>query len=290
MATNLSSLIPSTTSATALSNLILVTPNQTVGYQPQNLPSKDGQQTQQPPAILFHYEGENNVTLQSDITDHYVEDNTAVQDQIALRPERVTTNGFIGELNDVAPKELVPLKIVADKLTVVSAYVPVISTTAKIAYNRAAYLYAVTKNAIDASVSAWSSVSGGGGQSVIDGNGISLQPNQNKQQLIFQQFYGYWRNRTLFTVQTPWAVFKNMAIESLRAIQDSETRMITDFDITFKLMRFASTITTDVDVANFQGRSASQAAGITDLGTSTPKLSDSLSSALSSNFPGSLGA
>src|ERR1700729_4349756 len=119
---NISALSQVTTAATALSNLILVSPQSTIGYQPQNAPLANGSPTQPPPSLLFHYEGEQVVSLQSDITDHYIEDNTALQDQIALKPEEVTTHGFIGELNDVAPPILAAVQAIADKLTVIDAY------------------------------------------------------------------------------------------------------------------------------------------------------------------------
>lgn len=269
---NIPSLSSVTGGVTALSNLILVSPQNTIGYQPQAKPVKNGQSQPQPPALLFHYEGEQTVSLDSDITDHYVEDNTAIQDQIALKPEAITATGFIGELNNVAPLGLQTLQKIADKLVTISAYTPGLSATAAIAYNEAFFAYQIAQNAVDSAVSSWQSVTGTGGQNVIGSNGIVIQPNQNKQQLAFQQFYGYWRDRTLFTVQTPWAVFQNCAIKTLRAIQSPETRVITDFEVTFKLMRFAQTFTTDrvIRLGDFQGRASTQAAQEVDLGTSTP--------------------
>lgn len=290
---NLAPLAPITTAATALSNLVLVSPQATQGYQPQNPPTSTGvpSTTAQAPSLLFHYEGEQNVSLQSDITDHYIEDNTAIQDQMALRPERVTTHGFIGELNDIAPKALQILKTAADKLTVVSAYVPVLSLTALIAYDEAFLLYQVGRSLANSAVNTWSSINGTGDENVISAGGLQngvfnpatgqISNIQTKQQIAFQQFYGYWRSRTLFTVQTPWAVFQNMAIENLRAIQDDQTRMITDFEITFKMIRTAKTAETAGIDAILQGRAAQQAAGVTDLGTSTPAPSIDLTTGLS---------
>lgn len=276
MAVNLASLSPATTAATALSNLVLVSPQKTVGYQPQ----LSDQTAQPPPALLFHYEGEQTVAIESDITDHFVEDNTAIQDQISLKPEIVTTHGFIGELNNVAPKALQLLQTLANKLTVVDAYTPALSTTALLAYTNAFLLYQVAQNAINAGVSAWSSLTGQDGLNVIGSSGIQggafsassgeIKNNQTKQQIAFQQFYGYWRARTLFTVQTPWAIFQNMAIQRLRAIQDAESKVITDFEVTFKMMRFASTTTTQGQAPILQGRAISQASGLVDLGTTTP--------------------
>lgn len=279
---NITQLSQIASAATSLSNLILVSPQKTIGYQPQNIPTQNGTTTQPPAALLFHYEGEQTAQLQSDITDHYIEDNTALQDQIALKPEEITTHGFIGELNDVAPPLLAIAQVVADKLTSISAYTPELSITALNAYNQAFQLYQVTQNAINSAVQTWSTLIGVGGESVIGSNGLALQPNQTKQQVMFQQFYGYWRNRTLFTVQTPWAIFQNMAIKSLIALQDDKTNVITDFNVTFKMIRIASTQTSQFSSDNKQGRAGIAAAGVTDLGTSTPQSSIPLSGGLSS--------
>lgn len=266
---NLSALAPLTTSATALSNLILVSPNEVIGYQPENLPDEEGQT--QPEAFLFQYEGEQNLTSECDIPDHFLEDNKAYQDQIAIKPVLYTSHGFIGELNDVVPDFLKPVKFVANKLTAISAYEPALTTTALIAYSEAFFLYQVAANAANAAVAAWATLTGG--------------ETQNKQQIAFQKLYGYQQERRLFTVQTPWAVFQNMALFKLRAIQDDTTNVITDFEVTFKQMRFAVTETGPAGflnsaVSKFQGQAASQASKLTNLGTSAPVPSTSLASGL----------
>lgn len=286
---NLDQLSTDALKAVALSNLILVTPQKIVGIQPQNVSRENGAEVSQESPILFHYEAENSVMLQSDITDHFVEDNTVINDQIALRPEMITTNGLIGELNDVAGYGLQTLKSIADKLTVISGYEPELSVSAQIAYNNAKFAYDVAATVAKSAVSAWSTITGTGGQAVVNGNGISgtgQSLTQTKQELIFQQFYGYWRNRRLFTVQTPWAIFQDMAIERLRAIQDQDTRMITDFEVTFKLLRFAKTKivrneTSGVyDFNNMQARAYNQASPEVNIGPNTPQSAASLTSLL----------
>lgn len=264
---DLSQLSNETTKIAGLSSLIVVSPQQVIGYQPQNPP---GSTASLPEALLFHYEAENTVNLESDITDHYTEDNSAINDHIALRPETVTVRGFIGELNDVVPKALQPLKTIADKLSVMGAFTPGLSESALRAYNEAWFLYNTGASAVNSLVSVYSSISnavtGSTGQNVISQDGVDITKNQTKQQKAFTQFYGYWRNRTLFQVQTPWAVFENMAIKSLRALQDSETAVITDFEITFKMMRYANTVTKKTT----QGRLQSQGSSLVNLGTSAP--------------------
>lgn len=276
---DLSNLTPTTTVATALGNLVLVTPQSPRGYQPQNPTGLVS--TSLLPTLMFHYEGEQTVALESDITDHFIENNTALQDQIALKPEKITTHGFIGELNDVKPSFLKPLEVLAEKLTFISAYTPALSQTAIIANNEAFFFYQTAAMAANVAVSAWDTLTGGGGENIIGSNGLDgafnpttgqVANHQTKQQIAFQQFYGYWVNRYLFTVQTPWAIFTDMAIMNLRAIQDDKTRMISDFEITFKKIRTAST-TINAGIGSItgigEGRFLTQNAGLTNLGTST---------------------
>jgi len=268
---NLSQLSQAGNTAVTLSNLILVTPQQNVGIQAQNAPSYEKNVEEQPPTLLFNYNGEESVQIDSDITDHYIENNSAIQDQIALKPITYTVEGFVGELNDIVPKALAPLKIAADKLTTISAYTPGLSTTALLAYTNALQAYQVAKAVKNNAVAAWSSINGGGGSSIINGGGIQNKPNQTQQQIYFQQIASYIKNRTLFTVQTPWAIFQDMAIMSFKAIQSGETRMITDFKITFKMLQFATTQlvgNTLYDYNNLEGRAADQGAPEVDLGTS----------------------
>jgi len=289
MAINLSTLGSASTTALALSNLVLVTPTTDVGYQPGFPKNLSLEETfglfnkQLPPPIMFHYEGEQSVLLQSDITDHFIEDNTAIQDQIALRPNKITTHGFIGELNDVPPPALALLKAAAEKLTTIVAYAPGLSSAAQLAYNTALDLYQTASAVATSAGAAWSSLSGNTSQATINGNGLNtseLAP-QNKQQQIFQQFYQAWNNRVLFTVQTPYAVFENMAIETLRAIQGAETNVITDFEITFKMIRIASTTVTGESLS---GQAAAQAAAVINNGVGSGSTGVSVAQGLASTL------
>lgn len=252
----------------SLSGLLVASPTSTQGYLPQNKTGPTGliSLLTGPPSLLFHYEGEQTATFSSDITDHYLEDNTTVQDQIALKPVIVTTHGFIGELNNVPPQALQTLQQSLNTLTAIGSYSPSLTVSSLLAYNAAFSAYQLSANLSNAAVSVVSSLGGGAtGESVIGNNVagiVTTAVNQNKQQTYFQQFYGYWQTRTLFTIQTPWAVFKDMVIQNFRALQDGDTRVITDFEITWKQMNFASTASTNVT----QGRAQSQSAPLTNIG------------------------
>lgn len=283
MPLNSTTLSRATTTTQAVAGVILVNAQEDVGYQTQKPGSGLLNRALKfigvpPPSFYFHNEGENTATIESDITDHYTEANSAIQDQIALKPEKITVHGFIGELNDVPPRFLAPFKSVKDKLTILSAYKPGLSISAIRAYNRAQQLYATASLAKDAAVGALNSISSLAGSG---GGGI-----QTKQQKAFYQFYGYWQKRTLFTIQTPWAVFENMAILSLRAIQEENTRMITDFEITFKKIRFAEVTTLATLIG--AGRFANAAEGVAELGASSPAEAGGFGDFFASSYPGVL--
>lgn len=254
MAVNLSALSQVTTTATGLANLILVTPVEQNVIQAQSTRNAQGNLGKLPAAFVFDYDGENTILLESDVTDHFVENNTTIQDQIALKPEVITVQGFVGELNDILPKALQPLKEIADKLTVVSGYIPSLSVTALNILNTAAQAYAVANLVNDAASSAW--------DTIISGSAADIQ---TKQQIAFNKFYAFWQNRQLFSVSTPWNAFGNMVIKSLRAVQDADTRMITNFEITFKKMRFAQTVT--LTGQQLQTRLNAQGATVVNNGT-----------------------
>lgn len=277
MAISLSTLSSFTTAAQALSNLVLVTPQKTVGIQPQNFPDAEGKPSTQAeePAFLFDIDGDQEVTSTSEITDHWVENNTAIQDHWALKPLTYTVSGFIGELTTTVPAALEIAREIADRLETVSGYLPQVSVTAEIAYSTAFQLYQVGVNAAKSAVNAWSTVSnslsGSNGETLISGGGISESKNQNAQQIAFQKLYGYQRERRLFRVQTPWAVLTDMAIESIKAVQDRNSREVTNFTVTFKMIRTAYTETRSPgESLSLNTRLDQQSSPLVHLGNSKP--------------------
>ena len=256
--------------ATGIASLLVVSPQSVIGYQP-NVAPVNGIPQPQPPAFLFNYEGENTATLESDITDHWIEDNTTIQDQVALKPIMITAQGFIGELNNILPLPTGAagqiLSTAINTLTPLAQYAPGLSVAAQNAFNEAFFAYQVAAAAAANAISAYSTLTGQGGESVIGENGLASQPNQNKQQQAFQQFYAYWQSRTLFTVQTPWAVFTNMIIRTLKVTQSAETNTISDFEIGFKQLKFANQLQPSSATAA-GGRLAIQGAAQTAQGVS----------------------
>lgn len=214
--------------------------------------------------FLFTFREEDNVELESDITDYFTEGNDAIQDQIALKPEKITLHGFIGELNNQKPGILQNIQNAVSQLTVLAPYAPQLTVAALTAYNRANQIYNAAASAVGTLEQAYD---------MIVGSDL-----QNRQQKAFAYFYKKWKARELFRVQTPWQVFENMAILSLKSTQDGETNTVSDFRITFKKMNFASTISLSSTV--LQGRLQQQSASLVNQGVQNPGSIGPLSSVL----------
>lgn len=275
------------TTAVSLGNVIMVTPDPNNYYKDQQSYIVDGDPTtiDTNDTFLFTYEGENTITLDADITDHYIENNSAIQDQIGIRPEIVTVQGYIGELNNAPEYQALKVaRTLAEKLYQVSAYTPALSIAALQAYNTAVQLTTSAVNLANNAISRWNNPLG-------EVDGIAGNDPQNKQQVVFNKFYGWYKNRTFFTIQTPWQIMDNMVIKTLQATQSPDTRTITEFNITFKKMRFASTklINAPTDTVNAtqkQGRLGVQSQAQKDLGTSTPPQATKTATSLTTKVAG----
>jgi len=212
-----------------------------------------------PPAgiagYVFDIVGEESMELNSDITDHYVEDNTSIQDQISLKPEKFTVRGMVAEL-----KMVEPLQAIQSPELNALPFFPVLSPvftigSEELQLSLAAGLAAQTNSIIETQ-----SLFG-----YFNGNAGSIP--QTAQGKAFAYFYQLWKGRQMFSVETPWGVMNSMAIESLSPTQGDVTRYRTDFAITFKKIRFAQAVT--VNLGQLAGRAAQQQASTTQQAKAT---------------------
>lgn len=181
--------------------------------------------------FLFDAEGESTARLTADITDHYTEDNRAIQDHIAIHPNRITLKGYQGEVVYALPGQNQSfLQTAVQKLTEVSAYLPEISAGAVQAQA------AITSPAnSDLTLSDASDIYG------LVKNLLGATGDEARQQNAYTYFKALMNQGVLMGVQTPWEFMTNMAIESITAVQPENSRFITDFTITLKQIRIAKT-------------------------------------------------
>lgn len=192
--------------------------------------------------FIFDLQTEEVATLQAEITDHYTEDNKAIQDHIALRPKRITLKGYVGELVYTQPNgnSPTPTQIVTQKLTELSAFLPQLSAAAVQAQaaisgiNSASNILTSLTAAIPAAANIYSLV-----QNAIG----ATTGNTQRQQSAYQFFAACQAGGVLMGVQTPWEFLTNMAIESIVAIQQEDSIFVTDFAVTFKQIRIVRSST-----------------------------------------------
>lgn len=204
--------------------------------------------------FIFDIRTDDGSDLESDITDHYLEDNSAVQDHIALRPETVSVSGETGELVYDTPTTPVVTKV-PDVLPLIVGLMPALSEAGALAQLATEATIVGVNNAMAQTQSLYG---------FYDAR-FPRSTGQTKQSRIYNYFYQLWRGRQLFSVETPWGYFTNMAIQSLSAKQGESTRYITSFDITFKKIRVAQEISVQQglieDRAVYNGNGVLRSAG-----------------------------
>lgn len=209
-----------------------------------------------PPGIagfLFDVVEDDSSDLESDITDYYIEDNTSIQDHIALRPETVTISGKTAELVRASVQNK-PISRINNPLPLVPGMTPELTPEAEQNELAAQAETEQGQNAVTSTQSLWGYYNANSPQ----------QPNQTKQSYIYGYFYQLWKGRQLCTVETPWGFFTNMAIQSISATQGAETRVVSSFSITFKKIRVATAIV--INPMDRAGRAYPQASPVVSSG------------------------
>jgi hypothetical protein len=184
--------------------------------------------------FVFDVKGDEQIELQAEITDHYIEDNTVINDAMAVRPLRINLKNYVGELvyQDETDVESEVNKV-ATKLTAVSAFItPIgsafnslksISEQDSISFEEnsedLADLWALTKN---------------------------LNPQATRQQQAYLYFKSVQKQKILIAVQTPYEYLQNMVVESVIALQKEDSEDISEFSLTLKQVSFADVEFTDV--------------------------------------------
>lgn len=200
----------------------------------------------------FAIRGEDRATLQAEATEHYVEKNSPTNDHMIIKPQKITLQGFSGELGSALPGSLQRLQNIASQLTVLSPFVPGLVSQATVQYNN-------LKQVFNAGASAVKTVE----------QLFGIGEDVNTQQRAYNFFKQRMIRKYLFDVLTPWELMKGMFIETLDAVQDEETQMVTEFSITFKEYRVVqkSLVIVGIDA---QGRLAQIASSEVNQGQQNP--------------------
>ena len=191
------------------------------------------------------------VDLESDVTDHYTENNSFVNDHIVNKPERVMLSGLIGELVYRLPNGVLgALRNVSGRLAQLSAlggnYTPGFIQTAQGLVSKAQS----TANTINRYINT--------AQNTAKAVTSLFGPQQTKQQKAYNQLHTLWAQKTIFTVTTPWAYHPAMVITAVGFKQDQNQNDYSEITVTLKEFRFAETKLTTFDGGDLSNPTAIQ--------------------------------
>lgn len=220
--------------------------------------------------FVFDIPKETRIQLESESTDHFAEDNSAIQDHIALRPNIITTGGFVSELKLIAADPKESSQKLVEKLVTINALIPVLTNAARSA--RDAVEVAKTQGATLESL----------GAATDSGVDIfkaykALNPPDSEQAKAFNFFRAMRDARQLVAIDTPWGFFNNLEIKTIIATQPENSESVTDFTMILKEFRTVRTQFVPFAADEFQGRGANQRADVQDQGKAQGKEGDSQS-------------
>lgn len=191
----------------------------------------------------FHIPETEIVKFENDITDHYIETGTAIQDHIVQKPITITLTGLVGDYFYSNNKIEDMVALILPTLTLVKEFVPEFAKTFGLKYGAPKELKNIQlpggpqANTLAAQVSK-------NAFNVMDLFTLfqSLYKLKSAQTRAFLFFECMWKSRSYFSVETTWKRYDNMVIQSMQAKRDNNAD-ITEFSITFKQLSFAQTLT-----------------------------------------------
>lgn len=205
--------------------------------------------------FVFDLKKDYKLNLSSEITDHYVESNVAIQDHIGLKPIIIEVTGCISEVNlkDKLKEQSDLDRYLGQKsngnifnsvdsylgrMGSLTSFAPTIVNQAMNIYNTAKYVYATTNKVINLDKKDTLGNTRFAYNSEYDEEIIK----ETKQFEWIDWFKTQWWKRASFSIVTPYGVFDNMYIMDLSAVQPENTRYVTNLNIKFKQIRRAVVI------------------------------------------------
>lgn len=223
--------------------------------------------------LFFQTVTEDTVNFQSQMTDNWVENNTAIHDHIAISPVTITMRGLVGELvyssreaeldyerelaqaNAINSKDTIflqfgennrPIYDIGGKLTAISAFIPEVSNVTQMAQNMWDRHEAAARKATRIFNTLFNLNKQTLNSKMTAYSGLSSNLKESKLKEVCETLKDYWLNRTSLVADTPFGDFENMYITSVSLHQGNEN-FIGEITVTLKQLRFAQTLTTEAD-------------------------------------------
>lgn len=235
--------------------------------------------------LVFSIIKTHRTSLNAQITDNYIENNTALQDHIAFSPITVTLSGLVSEsvltssAAELQTQEQLltarafqnqilwgdrgewwegitnPSSPLGNKLSTLSILTPASSNITQLAKNAVSQVYTSARRYIGAFAGFFNRNTAS--LPISNRGNIENQKLQYAYDVLQSTFY----NRKACIIHTPWKSFQDMYIQSIEITQD-DVNHIMDVSVTFKQLKFASV---QYGKVNEQVRASYNAAAAADL-------------------------
>lgn len=207
----------------------------------------------------FHIPKREQIKMQAEATDHYIDTNRPVQDHIALKPVTITLNGLHGDYFYSVNQIEDMLAAVVPTLSLVKQFLPKLSDATKqikTAYQKNLEIQKLVNKDI-------ADLAGGSDiyykdldrddktRSALDAVLLNRQDLFSLAQQLYKLksaqtrafffFEALWKSRAIFSVETTYRRYDNMVITSATPLRD-ENADITDFTLTFKQLNFTTSL------------------------------------------------
>ena len=209
--------------------------------------------------FVFDIDAQDEVTVENEATDHYIEANSAIQDHVAHRPKTITLKGFIGELKDEALGATMSILSNIQSLGDIGGLAPNFSEQAAQVYSKIEGVVSKVDSYINQANNLFD----------IFSDKSSATTAQARAHAALAAFAD---NNVLCTVSTPFGIFKNMLVTRLGSIQREDTEISSDFVVMFKEIRTVETITGVL--TTMSGRAADAISNVVSKGQVTGKTVD----------------
>lgn len=210
----------------------------------------------------FGSETTNSISLRSQITTHYMENNVSAQDHWAIAPIGYTLSGLVGEVMHTTKikNQEVKQRDLIDYLKPLGMISPTFDSLTQSAINE--------KNAIIASLQRYEKIA-----RKVFAEITNIQTKTTNQQKIIEMLNKLRVNRQLVTVYTPFGVYENLAIEEVTETQNN-SKYQSNLEIRFLQWRNIETFTRKANKEDLALIAQMQKAQETEQGTAAQKPSD----------------
>ena len=208
--------------------------------------------------FLFDIPREENIELSSDVTDHFTENNSFINDHVVNQPIIVTLSGFQGELKFERPSGIAgAAQQLQNRLETVEAYAgertPGFVQQAQSVVGQAQNAIATIDQTIDRA------------QNLVGLLG-NVGDGLTRQQQAYGELNALRLAKTPVTLQTPWRYFDSMIITSISFVQPENSADISEISVSLKEFRVAETQTVAFDEDLFPPREQIQSTDQEDQG------------------------